>query len=487
MKRPSSAVDDRKTARKDSRKETSDQKRQRNAQSSNKDKAKQERTHLPVSSLCGFLGAGKTTLLKHILESKHSEDDAFKCAVIVNDMAEVNIDKALIDQTALIQSDEVIPMQNGCVCCTLQSDLVDQIIGLAKKKCFDYMIIEASGVSEPSQIAQLFANCENHEDHAPEEAHEALNEFARLDTCVTVVDCGDFFSNLTTVKEGPTKESFPQLLVEQIEYANVVILNKTDLVNKAQLQDIQEQVSILNPRARILASQNSKIDVMQVVNTGLYKAEDFEETTQKIEKDQKVEEIWQKPCCLKKTQKGQVACCKPKPRHLDTGMSQVFLCKSAVQTRHETRFGITSFLYQARRPLHPVRFDERVVQRFFVFHTGSGKNLTEEQILQRQKEASQKQKLRSKEMGTLLRSKGFLWIANRHDLRTIYSQAGNVLSIESPERSDDKGHKGVSGSNTVWWGTIDVDVTSPHHSGDVCSLNCNYTGLMLPVSDPKKC
>merc|ERR1739848_887769 len=107
---------------------------------------------LPVSLLCGFLGARKTTLLKHILETKHAEE-GFKCAVIVNDMAALNIDKSLIDQSALVQTDEVIAMQNGCFCCTLQNDLVEQIIQLAQTKMFNYMLLEASGVSEPSQIA----------------------------------------------------------------------------------------------------------------------------------------------------------------------------------------------------------------------------------------------------------------------------------------------------------------------------------------------
>ena len=155
---------------------------------------------MPVTLLCGFLGAGKTTLLKHILETKHANED-FKCAVIVNDMAALNIDKSLIDQSALVQSDEVIAMQNGCFCCTLQNDLVEQIITLAKKNMFNYMLIEASGVSELSQIAPLFELCEDEHDH--EEEHKEgpeLGEVARLDTCVTVVDSAEFYSNLASMK-----------------------------------------------------------------------------------------------------------------------------------------------------------------------------------------------------------------------------------------------------------------------------------------------
>ena len=146
------------------------------------------------------MGAGKTTLMKHILETKHNEE-GFRCAVIVNDMATLNIDKSLIDQSAIVQSDEVIAMQNGCFCCTLQSDLVDQIVTLAQKNIFDYMLIEASGVSEPSQIAPLFDLCDDEHDHEEEHSEgPELGEVARLNTCVTVIDAAEFYNNLESMK-----------------------------------------------------------------------------------------------------------------------------------------------------------------------------------------------------------------------------------------------------------------------------------------------
>ena len=175
--------------------------------------------------LCGFLGAGKTTLLKHILETKHEEKD-FRCAVIVNDMAALNIDKSLIDQSALVQSDEVIAMQNGCFCCTLQSDLVDQIISLVEKSLFNYMLIEASGVSEPSQIAPLFDLCVDdhdnpHADHHDHEGKPQLGEVARLDTCITVVDSAEFYNNLESMKTYENGESIgtiAELMMEQVAF-----------------------------------------------------------------------------------------------------------------------------------------------------------------------------------------------------------------------------------------------------------------------------
>ena len=293
-----------------------------------------------MSLLCGFLGAGKTTLLKHILETKHEEKD-FRCAVTVNDMAALNIDKSLIDQSALVQSDEVIAMQNGCFCCTLQSDLVDQIISLTEKKLFNYMLIEASGVSEPSQIAPLFDLCDDeHDPDDPDADHNhdgkpQLGEVARLDTCITVVDSAEFYNNLGSMKtymQGETIGTIAELMMEQVEFSNVVVVNKGDLVNEEQQHDILEKIALLNPGAKVVRSVQSKVNPLEILNTKLFNAEKNKNefwvaaARAKLEVVEKAE-VEALECCVESLAKEGRKCCKSKSKDgklVDSGLSQVF-------------------------------------------------------------------------------------------------------------------------------------------------------------------
>ena len=400
---------------------------------------------LPVSLLCGFLGAGKTTLLKHVLETKHSEED-FKCAVIVNDMAALNIDKSLIDQSALVQTDEVIAMQNGCFCCTLQSDLVDQIIGLAKKNMFNYMLIEASGVSEPSQIAPLFDLCDDDHDHLEEHKEgPQLGEVARLDTCVTVIDAAEFHGNLESMRhynEGESQGSIVELMVEQVEFSNVVILNKTDLVNAEQQEDILQRISILNPKAKVLKSCQSKINVMEILDTNLYSKAGMEDNsldsvivsaTDKKEEPSSNSES----CCKESLEKDGKKCCKSKPQNgdvVDTGLSKITLGvvsnnNERVMTRHESRFGISSFIYRSRRPFHPVRLNDHFLDPLFMTQFKK-EDIPEASALDDvQKEAASKQNRRRDLIGGLMRSKGFVWLATSNFFMGAWQQAGNVLRV----------------------------------------------------------
>merc|ERR1712013_260537 len=412
---------------------------------------KEHKPPLPVSLLCGFLGAGKTTLLKHVLESKHSEED-FRCAVIVNDMAALNIDKSLIDQSALVQSDKVIAMQNGCFCCTLQDDLVAQIIELAMKNSFNYMLIEASGVSEPSQIAPLFDLCIDQHNHLEEHKNgPQLGEIAKLDTCVTVIDAAEFHDNLATMKEyddgEENKGTITELMMEQVEFSNVILLNKTDLVREDQQQDILERISFLNPKAKVLKSCQSKIDVMEILNTGLYKPEDMERNSvfaaaTRVEAVEKMEPPKTESCCKKSLEEEGKKCCKSQAKNgqmVDSGLSQIILGvvgnkKEKSLTRHEKRFGISSFIYRARRPFHPGRLHKSFFDLLFMYELRKEEDGPDAELpadLEKlQAAAMDKQKKRTDMIGGLMRSKGFIWIATSQYFMGSWQQAGNVLRIQ---------------------------------------------------------
>ncbi|KAH9832821.1 dopamine-responsive protein [Teratosphaeria destructans] len=407
---------------------------------------------LPVTLLSGFLGSGKTTLLQHILRSEHG----LRIAVIVNDIGAVNVDANLIRNTHILRKTEekVIALQNGCICCTLRGDLLEELVRLSELAEFDYIIIESSGISEPEQVAETFDKrladqIEAMGDAGPEGLDKetlatlrrikdegGLEKFARLDTTCTVIDAFTIFHDfetadlLSTRRDDVTPEderTVSDLMVDQIEFADVIVLNKVDMVDAKTRKRIRDLIEKLNHRAKVIETNYSKVDVKEIVNTGMFDLE-----------------------------RAQTGYGWLQDLHAMT-LRQVN-GKNMVTPKPETEeYNVRNFVYTRQRPFHPRRLFALIYDKFILQHEADEEE--EDEDAEMQDEENDDEEMEDDEEGEeeeeeeedpldippndtilankranplfarLFRSKGEIWLATRPNRAGEWSQAGAMLTL----------------------------------------------------------
>ncbi len=349
----------------------------------------------PITLLTGYLGAGKTTLMNHVLNNQ----DGYKVAVIVNDIGEVNIDAKLISDGGFIQEKDngkVVPLSNGCICCTLKEDLMQQIIDILKTRKFDYIMIEASGICEPLPIAQTITIFSNSMEQY------GLPKMCRLDNVVTVVDsmrlATEFGCGENLVKDDIDEEDIENLLIEQIEFCNVIVLNKVDDVTEEQLNTVKAVIRKLQPNAKIIETNYAKVDVGEIMNTNNF---DFEKITssagwiQELENDGNEEDNDEY-----ESEHDHDHEHKHNHKHEDEHDHNHEHGHHHHHHNHDEgeaeEYGISTFVYTSRKPFDVAKFEKYINESF---------------------------------PKSVIRCKGLVWFKSDYDMSYLFEQAGKQFKV----------------------------------------------------------
>ncbi len=325
--------------------------------------------NIPVLLLTGYLGSGKTTLLNRILQNKQG----IKFAVVVNDIGEVNIDADLIEKGGVVgqKDDSLVALQNGCICCTLKMDLVEQLREITSMRRFDYIVIEASGICEPAPIAQTICNIPS---LGPEYVKDG---YLQLDCIVTVVDAlrmrDEFASGNDLMRKDIDEEDIENLVIQQIEFCNIILLNKASEISKDELQQVKKIISAIQPKAEIIECDYAAVDLEKIVNTEKFNFEEVATSAawiREIEADHDDDDD--------DDDDGH------HHHHHDEGEAE--------------EYGIGTFVYYARRPFNLSLFDEFVARKW---------------------------------PKSIIRAKGICYFKDEEDICYVFEQAGRQVSLRN--------------------------------------------------------
>ena len=357
------------------------------------------KNELPVLLLTGYLGSGKTTLLNRIL----SNERGIKFAVIVNDIGEVNIDADLIQKGGVVdqKDDSLVALQNGCICCTLKMDLVEQIAEITAMQKFDYLVIEASGICEPQPIAQTICSIPQMEEKYSE------NGVARLDCIVSVVDAlrmrDEFGSGLDLLNKNLDEDDIENLVIQQIEFCNIVLLNKASEVSAEELGRVREIIRALNSKAEIIECDYGNVELTKLLNTNLFDfnatvtsatwVKEVEKHLDEIEDDDEDEEHEHHHHHHDEDEHEHHHHHHDHPEGCTCGH-----CHHNEDTGEAEEYGIGTYVYVARRPMNINLFDDFVARRW-------PKNI--------------------------IRAKGLCYFADETHICYVFEQAGKQVSLRN--------------------------------------------------------